>query len=73
MKIITLVTTITRDKHGKEIWTPPGEVDVDEETAQALLARGQAKTVAEAKAEEAAKDGGVRVRTTGNGPSVKPG
>lgn len=71
MKVHTLVTTISLDKGGKSVSTPPGVVDLDDETAKALLARGQAKTLAEAKADAEADEGGVKVKTEGDGPQVK--
>lgn len=63
MKIITSVTVIARNKDGKDVATPPGEIDLDEATANELIARGQAKTVADAKAEAKVAASGVQVQT----------
>lgn len=71
MKIITLVSTGTLDKDGKLVTTPPGVVDFDDETANDLLDRGFAKTIAEATAEAETAAGGVKVQTQGKGPKVK--
>lgn len=70
MKIHTLVTTVALDKEGNSVSTPPGVVDLDDATAKALLARGQAKTIAEAKADDEAEEGGVQIKTGGKGPKV---
>lgn len=62
MKVLTLVTTVKLSKDGSHISTPPGVVDLDDETAEQLLARGQAKTLDEVKAEEAAASSGPSVK-----------
>lgn len=71
MKIITLVTTVARGKDGTQVYTPPGEVDLDDDTAKALLARGQAVTLKQAKAEAEAEEAGPKVKQQGGGPKVK--
>lgn len=71
MKVFTLVTTVSLDKEGNTISTPPGEVELDEGSAKSLLARGQAKTLGEAKAEAEADESGPKVKTQGSGPKVK--
>lgn len=65
MKVVTLVTTVKLDKDGNSVNTPPGLVDLDDETAKAMIARGQAKTVEDAKAEAAAESAGPTVKNVG--------
>lgn len=64
MKIVSSVTLVSLDKDGKHVNTPPGFVDVDEETAKTLIARGQAKTLDDAKAEAKAESEGPSVKQT---------
>jgi hypothetical protein len=56
MKIHARVTIATLGKDGKLDYAPPGEIEVDEETATALIARGQATAITRARAPDA-RDG----------------
>lgn len=74
MKIVTLVTLHHRAKVGAAVEVlAPGVHDLPESDAVALVERGQAMTLAEAKAEAHADvaDGRVKVETQGKGPKVK--
>ena len=74
MKVVTLVTTVSATKKGDklvEVWTPPGVVDLDDDTANELIARGQAKTLAEARAEAEEQEDSVQVKASGNAPRVR--
>lgn len=71
MKIVSLVSLVSIDKEGNQVTTLPGVVDVDEETAKQLLARGQAKSLEDAKAEAKAEAEGVTVKQQAK-PAAKP-
>jgi len=75
MKVVTLISTVALDKSGKSVTTPPGVVDLDEETAKDLVARGFAKTIEKAKADDKAKadasKGAVKIEGQGDGPKVE--
>lgn len=68
MKILSLVTLVSRDKDGKKIERAPGVVDVDDATGINLIKLGQAKTLEDAKAQAAAESSGPSVKTV---PSKK--
>jgi len=72
MKIRTLVTISNgKGKDGKPSYLPPGEVDLPDEAAIDLISRGMAKTIAQVRAEVAAKAGEVTI-TQSKGPSINP-
>lgn len=57
MKVQSLVTTVKLDKAGAPVATPPGVVDLPEDEALALIARGSAKHLEEEAGEKPAKAG----------------
>lgn len=41
--VVTLLTTVEKDAAGKDVTRPPGKYAFDEDTADEMLARGQAR------------------------------
>jgi hypothetical protein len=72
MKVITVVTLMDRDKEDRAIVTPPGEVELDNETARELMARGQAVTPASVREQAAAQAGEVHIHRGTSAPSHTP-
>jgi hypothetical protein len=69
MKIVSLVTLISLDKDGNTVQKAPGVVEVDEETGNTLIKRGQAKSMEDAKADAAADANGPTVKQSNGKPS----
>lgn len=70
MKVRTLVTISNgKDKAGKSVYVPPGEIDLPDDEAKRLINLGMAKTIAKVQAEAEAQAGDVTV-TQSKGPSI---
>lgn len=70
MKVRTLVTISNgKDKNGKTVYVPPGEIDLPDDEAKRLIDLGMAKTIAQVQAEAEAKAGDVTVKQS-KGPSI---